>query len=82
MTWYLRNSETSSSNTVDHLIYQLAGDPRDEHIRVAHAAVSADQCSAIVAFLEFIKPRLERLSEDYLVEFVNRGIAYWSRAAV
>jgi hypothetical protein len=82
LIWYLRNPEVSDSNTTEHLIYQLSGDPVDEHIRQGHAALSSDQRAAIAAFLGFIQPRLEDTGEDFLADFAKRGIAYWSRAAV
>ena len=72
----------SDSNTAEHLIYQLAGDPTDEHIRECHAALSAEQRASIVAFLGFVQPRLEGAGDAVLADFAKRGIAYWSRAAV
>jgi hypothetical protein len=56
MTWYIRNSQTSDSNTVEHLIYQLSGDPKDEHIKQGHAALSDAQRAVVRAFLEFARP--------------------------
>jgi hypothetical protein len=82
MTWYIRNSQSSDSNTAEHLIYQLGGDPKDEHIKQGHKTLSKTQRAAVRAFLEFVRPRLEASGDTYLADFARRGIAYWSEAAV
>ena len=82
MTWYIRNFKTSDSNTTDHLIFQLGGDPKDEHIKQGHATLSKAQRAVVRAFLEFVRTRLEASGDSYLADFAKRGIAYWSDAAV
>jgi len=55
ITWHLRHHADSSSNTVDHLIYQLTrSDRTDPHILAGYESLSPAQTHAVAAFLSFV----------------------------
>jgi hypothetical protein len=53
--WHINNYERSTSNTVDHLIYQLTHSASlDQHMAEGYDSLSQAQVRAVAAFLEFI----------------------------
>jgi Family of unknown function (DUF6714) len=82
MLWDLNNFQTSKSNTVDHVIYDLdltGRKPKSRQLMENQFRVlSKHQSKAVLAFLEF-------MSQKSLDEFVDTSVArraidsYWHR---
>ena len=69
LTWHLRNYETSGSNTVDHLIYQLTvTETKDAHMLECLRSLSPDQRHAVAELLRFMAAQShdEHLAKDAL----------------
>jgi hypothetical protein len=81
IVWHLDHFEHSSSNTVDHLIYQLTrSDSTDAHIADGYDSLSQGQVRAVAAFLEFVAGQQH---DPILAADAQRAlVSYWrDRAA-
>jgi hypothetical protein len=79
MTWVLNHYETSSSNTLDHTLYDLDLTNRDDTsrriIEERFSALSQQQGQAVLTFLKFMReiPRVDSKAASSAID------SYWSR---
>lgn len=79
MTWVLNYYETSSSNTLDHTLYDLDLTNREDTSRrimeERFPALSQQQGRAVLAFLKFMReiPRVDSKAANSAID------SYWSR---
>ncbi len=80
IVWHLNNYDRSTSNTVDHLIYQLTrSESTDRHIADGYQSLSQTQVRAVAAFLEFIAGQQH---DPILANDAQRALAsYWREHA-
>ena len=85
LSWYVRMLpcfESSGSNTTDSLIFHLSKFPLDQHIVDGQAALSKSQRRVVAECLRWVSPRLRSLGDDFLAEYAEAGLEYWSGRAV